>query len=74
MSIANYETLVASAVRRALLLGEDLAVPRISDLPALDASTSGKIELEYAGVERNERDLLRDMTRRATHRVFESFL
>lgn len=72
MSIANYETLVASAVRRALLLGESEAVPRISDLPALRASTSGKIELEYAGVERNECELLDDMTRRATRRVFES--
>ncbi len=50
MSIANYETLVASAVRRALRRGEAEAVPRISDLEALLASTTGKLELEYAGV------------------------
>jgi magnesium chelatase subunit I len=74
MSIANYETLVASAVRRSLLLGETEAVPRISDLPALHASTTGKIELEYAGVERSESELLNDITRRATRRVFESLL
>ncbi len=46
LSVSNYETLVASAVRRALRLGETEAVPRISDLEALAASTSGKIEIE----------------------------
>jgi magnesium chelatase subunit I len=46
LSVANYETLVASAVRRALRLGETEAVPRISDLEALASSTSGKVEIE----------------------------
>jgi len=46
LSVANYETLVASAVRRALRLGEPEAVPRISDLDALVSSTSGKVEIE----------------------------
>jgi magnesium chelatase subunit I len=46
LSVANYETLVASAVRRALRLREPEAVPRISDLDALVASTSGKVEIE----------------------------
>ena len=46
LSIANYETLVANAVRRALRLGEREAVPRISDLEALTSSTAGKVEIE----------------------------
>ncbi|MDQ6839693.1 MAG: sigma 54-interacting transcriptional regulator [Actinomycetota bacterium] len=46
LSVANYETLVASAARRSLRLGEPDASPRISDLDALAASTSGKIEIE----------------------------
>jgi magnesium chelatase subunit I len=46
LSVANYETLVASAVRRSLRLGENEAVPRISDLDSLVASTSGKVEIE----------------------------
>ncbi len=46
LSISNYETLVANASRRALRLGEPDAVPRISDLEALVASTSGKVEIE----------------------------
>jgi magnesium chelatase subunit I len=46
LSIANYETLVANARRRALRTGEPEAVPRVSDLAALVASTQGKVELE----------------------------
>ncbi|MFZ0215791.1 MAG: magnesium chelatase [Candidatus Dormiibacterota bacterium] len=46
MSIANFETLEANAVRRAARLGEPLAVPRISDLEFLVASTSGRVEIE----------------------------
>jgi magnesium chelatase subunit I len=46
LSVANNETMVASAIRRALRLGETEAVPRISDLDSLAASTSGKVEIE----------------------------
>ena len=46
LTIANYETLIANAARRALRLGEQAAVPRVSDLEALVASTSGKVEVE----------------------------
>ncbi len=46
LSIANYETMVANATRRALRLGETEAVPRVSDLEALTSSTAGKVEIE----------------------------
>jgi len=46
LSIANQETMVANALRRALRLGEPQAVPRVSDLPALMSSTAGKVEIE----------------------------
>jgi magnesium chelatase subunit I len=46
MSIANFETLAANAVRRAARLGEALAVPRVSDLDYLVASTAGRVEIE----------------------------
>jgi magnesium chelatase subunit I len=46
LTIANYETLVANATRRALRNGESEAVPRISDLQALVPSTQGKVEIE----------------------------
>ena len=46
LTVANLETLVASATRRALRLGETDVVPRVSDLDSLIASTAGKIEIE----------------------------
>ena len=46
LTVANTETLVANAARRSLRLGEDEVVPRVSDLEALAASTSGKVEIE----------------------------
>ncbi len=46
LSIANYETVVASALRRALKTGDATVVPRVSDLAAMVQSTQGKIELD----------------------------
>ena len=46
VSITNYENVISNALRRAIRLGEREVVPRVSDLPYLLASTSGKIELE----------------------------
>ncbi len=46
LTIANYETLVANATRRALRNGESEAVPRVSDLESLLSSTQGKVEIE----------------------------
>ena len=46
LSIANYETVVASALRRTLRTGDDTIVPRVSDLAAMVQSTQGKIEFD----------------------------
>ncbi len=46
LSIANYRTMIASARRRAAVLGEVFAVPRISDLGHISASSMGKLELD----------------------------
>jgi len=71
MTIANYETLVANAARRALRTGEPEAVPRICDLDALESSTLGKIELEYAGADRSEAEVVRELARRAVKVAFD---
>jgi magnesium chelatase subunit I len=57
LSIANYETLVANATRRALRHGEHEVVPRVSDLEALVASTAGKLEFETVDDGREEQVL-----------------
>lgn len=46
LSIANYETMLANARRRAVILGEAEAVPRMSDLNYLYTSSAGKIDLD----------------------------
>jgi magnesium chelatase subunit I len=69
VSIMNYETIVSNAVRRAVLSGEKLAVPRISDLPYISASMGSKIELE--GFEENkEVKIIEDLARQAVLNVF----
>jgi magnesium chelatase subunit I len=55
VSICNYENLTANAVRRALRLQETDVSPRVSDLPSMLASTSGKIELETVGDSREDK-------------------
>ena len=59
MSIGNLETLVSNSVRRALRLGESLAVPRVSDLQFLTASTGGRIEIETLEEGREEQVIQR---------------
>lgn len=45
-SVANYEALLANALRRAIATGDKDVVPRISDLPFIVPSLQGKIEFE----------------------------
>jgi len=46
LSVSNLEVLGANALRRGLRAGERQVVPRVCDLGALAASTSGKVEIE----------------------------
>jgi magnesium chelatase subunit I len=71
LSITNYETLVANAARRALATGEREVVPRVSDLDALAASTSGKIEIETLDDGRDSQVLER-MVKAAVLEVFRA--
>src|SRR5467141_2938390 len=57
VTICNYENLLSSALKRAIRLGEAVAAPRVSDLEAMVASTSGKIELETVGDSSEEKIL-----------------
>jgi magnesium chelatase subunit I len=70
VTIANHETLAAAALKRAVRLGEPAAAPRISDLPAVVASTAGKIELETLGDETREDRVVEKLVARAVVNVF----
>ena len=70
VTISNHETLAAAALKRAVRLGEPSAAPRISDLPAVVASTAGKIELETLGDETREDRVVEKLVARAVVNVF----
>jgi magnesium chelatase subunit I len=69
VTISNYENVLASALRRAIRLGEREAAPRVTDLGAIVASTSGKIELEGLG-DGGEEKVLGKLVQRAILNVF----
>lgn len=74
-SIANYRTMIASARRRAIQLGETPAVPRISDLAHFHASAIGKLELDMMGAHQmSERQVLDSILARAIATVFEEYI
>jgi len=69
VTICNYENLMSSALKRAIRLGEKDVAPRVSDLGALVASTSGKIELETLG-DQTEDKVLGRLLQKAVQNVF----
>ncbi|HLK10420.1 MAG TPA: sigma 54-interacting transcriptional regulator [Candidatus Binatia bacterium] len=74
VTINNYESLIANAEKRAVRTGEREIVPRLTDLHAILASTAGKIELEYAGEEKKEDDLVDRLINRAVVKVWDRYL
>ncbi len=72
-SIANYEVIVANALRRALRLGEVEIVPRISDLPFVIGSLMGKVEFE-AMDDGKEEQIIERMLGAAVKRVFDRLM
>jgi magnesium chelatase subunit I len=70
VSVANMEVLEASALKRAVRLGETLGSPRVTDLGALVASTAGKVELESVGDEAPEERIVERLITRALFATF----
>lgn len=71
VTINNYESVLSNAEKRAVRLGEQSVVPRISDLYALYPSTAGKIELEYSGEEKKDGEIIERLVNRAVQKVFD---
>ena len=74
-SIANYQTMIASARRRAALLNEKPAVPRISDLGHLYSSSLGKLEVDLmSSHQMSEQQVLDAVMAEAIRTVFEEYV
>jgi magnesium chelatase subunit I len=72
VSIANYENVISSALKRAVRLQETCVVPRITDLQAVVASTAGKIELETLG-DASEEKIIDKLIQGAVVNVFNRY-
>lgn len=74
-SASNWRTMVASARRRSIQLGETPAVPRISDLAHLASSGAGKLELDLMGSHQmSERQVIEALVTEAVGVVFQEYV
>jgi magnesium chelatase subunit I len=69
VSVSNYDTVLANALRRAIRTGEQDVVPRVSDLPFIVSSMLGKVEFE-AFEEGREEQILTRLVEQAVRDVF----
>ncbi len=73
LPISTMELVVSNAERRALLHGEKLVVPRMSDIYAAMPGITGKLELEYEGEMRGADVVVRDLIRTAIGKIFDKY-
>jgi len=71
MPITVTESVVSNAERRALILEEDRAVPRITDVYASLPAITGKMELEYEGELQGADRIARELIARAARETFQ---
>ena len=71
VSISNYETVIGSAFKRSLRL-EETASPRVCDLPAIVASTNGKVEMESVE-EGREFKVVDGLVKKAVQNMFSRY-
>jgi magnesium chelatase subunit I len=71
--ITCLENVISSAEYRAVKNHEDKAVPRPSDIYSAMPSLTGKVELEYEGEMRGADNVVRDIIRQATARIFKKY-
>jgi magnesium chelatase subunit I len=72
-SIANLETVISNAERRAIVKNQTRVVPRICDLNFLIASCRGKIEMTLAEEEGAEDKLIQSLIGEAVKKVFGQY-
>jgi magnesium chelatase subunit I len=73
LPITCLENVVSNAERRALSAGEDVVVPRVTDIYGALPSITGKFELEYEGELKGADNVARDLIRSAVANVFAGY-
>src|SRR6476646_2909670 len=73
LPISLLENVVSNAEKRALLAGEDITVPRVTDIYAALPAITGKFELEYEGELRGADNVARDIIRAAVSNIVAGY-
>jgi magnesium chelatase subunit I len=73
LAISLLESVVSSAERRAVVLGETRAQPRVADLYASLPAITGKLELEYEGELKGAETVGRELMRKAVGQIFQKY-
>ena len=74
LPISVMENVISNAERRAIVSGEAIAVPRVTDVYAALPSMTGKFELEYEGELKGAEAIARELVRNAVANVAEGYL
>jgi magnesium chelatase subunit I len=74
LPISVMENVLSNAERRALVRGEKVAVPRVTDVYAALPSITGKFELEYEGELKGAETVARELIRGAVANVADGYL
>ena len=73
LPISCTENVISNAERRAIQNGEQMVVPRISDIYAAMPAITGKLELEYEGEMKGADHVGRELIRAAIARTYDDY-
>ncbi len=73
LPIATMELVISNAERRALLAGENLVLPRVSDIYAALPGITGKLELEYEGEMKGADTVVQELIRVAVAKIYDCY-
>ena len=73
LPISTLELVVSNAERRALINGEEVALPRVSDIYAALPGITGKLELEYEGEMRGADTVVQELIRTAVGKIYDRY-
>ena len=73
LTISAMENLVSNAERRAIVIGENVIVPRICDLPHVLPGMTGKIELVFEGEQEGSVKVSKALVGKAVRETFKKY-
>jgi magnesium chelatase subunit I len=73
LTIASMENLVSNAERRAIVVNDRIAVPRMCDLPHVLPGMSGKVELVFEGEQEGAVKVSKALVGKAVREIFRKY-